>query len=82
MYKDQNRYLTKSLFERKFKNGEVHERKWMIFSESKGSVFRGPCFAFNTKERSQFDDKDDFNDWKNGESRACHHENSPNTNQL
>lgn len=77
MYKDQNRYLTKSLFERKFKNGEVHERKWMIFSESKGSVFCGPCFAFNTKERSQFDDKDGFNDWKNGESRACHHENSP-----
>lgn len=76
-YKDQKRYLTKSLFKRKLKNGEVHERKWMIFSKSKGSVFCGPCLAFNSKERSQFDGKDGFKDWKNGEHRANHHENSP-----
>lgn len=77
VYKDQKRYLTKSFFEGKLKNGEVYERKWMIYSKSKGSVFCGPCLAFNTKERSQFDDKDGFNDWKNGESRASHHQNSP-----
>jgi len=69
--------LTKSLFEQKLKNGEVHERKWMIFSQNKGPVFCGTCLAFNTKERSQFDDKDGCNDWKNGESRACDPENSP-----
>lgn len=76
-YKDQNRYLSKSLFERRLKNGEVYGRKWMIFSKSKGAVFCGPCLLFYTKERSQFDNKDGFNDWKNGESCACHHENSP-----
>lgn len=76
-YSDQQRFLSKALFQRKMANGEVCHRTWMIYSESKGSVFCGPCLAFNMSHRSQFDEKDGFNDWKNGESRSSHHEASP-----
>ncbi|KAG5898296.1 hypothetical protein JTB14_008639 [Gonioctena quinquepunctata] len=60
------------------KNNEVEERNWLVYSESKGSVFCGPCLAFGSIEnRTQFDEQG-FNDWKNSEIRVALHENSLN----
>ncbi|KAG5869018.1 hypothetical protein JTB14_025907 [Gonioctena quinquepunctata] len=60
------------------KNNEVKERNWLVYSESKCSVFCGPCLAFGSIEsRTQFDEQG-FNDWKNAEIRVALHENSLN----
>ncbi|XP_050511746.1 zinc finger MYM-type protein 1-like [Diabrotica virgifera virgifera] len=77
MYSDHRRYLPKNIFYRKMKNNEVKERNWLVYSESKSSVFCGPCMAFGSFEnKTQFDEQG-FNDWKNAEVRVAQHENSP-----
>ncbi|KAG5898224.1 hypothetical protein JTB14_005600 [Gonioctena quinquepunctata] len=39
------------------KNNEVKGRNWLVYSESKGSVFCRPCLAFGSIEnRTQFDE--------------------------
>ncbi len=68
------RYLHISLFQRKLKNGEKMERAWMIYSESKGSVFCAPCLLFGSDV--SFFGKEGFNDWKNAKKRVLEHENS------
>lgn len=56
MYSDHRRYLPKNIFYRKMKNNEIKERNWLVYSESKGSLFCGPCLAFGSIEnRTQFD---------------------------
>jgi hypothetical protein len=78
MYSDHRRYLQKNLFIRKMKNNEVRERKWLVYSENKGSVFCGPCLAFGSiQNKTQFEQQG-FNDWKNAEVRVAQHENSSN----
>lgn len=75
IYKDKVRQLSENLFERQLLNGEKVPRKWLIYSESTGHVFCGPCLLFNGGE-SQFDRKEGFNDWKNSNYRVSTHENS------
>ena len=60
------------------KNNEIKERNWLVYSESKGSVFYGPCLAFGSIENRTHFDEERFNDWKNAEVRVVHHENSQN----
>lgn len=76
IYKDKARQLSKHLFERQLLNGEKVPQKWLIYSDSTGCVFCGPCLLFNGGE-SQFDKKEGFNDWKNSYYRVSTHENSP-----
>jgi hypothetical protein len=70
------RYLHASLFERKLQNGEKSERHWMIYSETKGSVFCAPCLLFGSDNSSFGKEKEGFNDWKNAAQRVSEHENS------
>jgi hypothetical protein len=78
IYSDHRRYLQKNLFIRKMKNNEVRERKWLVYSENKGSVFCGPCLAFGSiQNKTQFE-QSGFNDWKNAEVRVAQHENFSN----
>lgn len=77
LYSDQRRFLIKNIFQRKLKNNEEVNRSWLIYSESKGSVFCGPCLVFEIGEaQSQFSSKGGFNDWKNVEKRVVAHENT------
>jgi len=62
LYSDFPRYLNKGLFYRTMRNGEKQLRQFLVYSESRGSVFA---------KRSE-----GFNDWKNGQSRLTAHENS------
>lgn len=58
------------------KNNEVMNRNWLVYSESKKSIYCRPCLAFGTlKNKTQFEN-DGFNDWKNAERRVAKHENS------
>ena len=57
------------------RTGEKQLRQFLVYSESRGSVFCIPCFLLNGT--SQFAKRSEgFNDWKNGQSRLTAHENS------
>ena len=72
-YDTQARYFSKSLFEKILHNGEKSSRKWLIYSESTGNVYCGPCLAFDGG--TQFGTKKGFDGWKNFK-RIEQHENS------
>lgn len=76
MYADQRRFLPVTIFQRKMKNNEVNDRNWLIYSESKRSVYCGPCLAFGPLENKTQFENEGFNDWKNAEHRVAQHENS------
>src|SRR5678816_1301933 len=46
IYPDKSRFLTTSLFERKHLNGDVVKRDYLVYINSQGSVFCGPCKPF------------------------------------
>lgn len=76
LYADQRRFLPVSIFQRKMKNNEVNDRNWLVYSESKRSVYCGPCLAFGPLENKTQFENEGFNDWKNAEHRVAQHENS------
>ena len=59
IYADQRRFLPVSIFQRKMKNNDVNDRNWLVYSESKRSIYCGPCLAFGPLEnKTQFETKD------------------------
>lgn len=75
VYQDQARHCTLKFFERKLQNGEISKRKWLIYSESKGSVFCGPCRLFS-QTVSSITASEGFKDWKNANNYLQYHERS------
>lgn len=72
-YKNQKRFLSKNMFEKKLVNGENVKRSWLVYSESTGHVFCGPCKLYGgTSVFAQ----SGFNDWKNS-NLITDHDNSP-----
>lgn len=74
-YDDYVRQVSKKMFERQHLNGEKVLRSWLVYSQSTGRVFCGPCRAFDDRS-SHFGSNEGFNDWKNATSRLASHENS------
>lgn len=79
-YKDGNklvtRYFNKALFIRKLKNNESVERKWLLYSPSKCSVFCFSCCLFNPTDVN-LSSRNGCNDWKHINHIILTHENSP-----
>ncbi|KAL4089691.1 hypothetical protein QTP88_024681 [Uroleucon formosanum] len=71
-FRNINRYVNKSFFETVLVNGKKCPRKYLVYSQSKGSVFCVPCYLFNNT--SAFS-KNGFSDWKRPKS-IDKHENS------
>ncbi|XP_074103118.1 zinc finger MYM-type protein 1-like [Cotesia typhae] len=76
VYNDKTRYCSKSLFQRTLKNGEIQRREWLIYSETKGSVFCVPCLLFGRSVKTNAFTGEGFRDWKNSKARLEGHENS------
>lgn len=68
-----NRYLNKGIFETTLINGEKVKRKYLIYSETTGSLYCSACRLFGGK--SVFATIG-FNNWKKAEHRISTHENS------
>nr|XP_047144727.1 zinc finger MYM-type protein 1-like [Hydra vulgaris] len=67
------RYMSKSIFISTLVNGEKINRTFLIYSESKGSIFCAPCYIFGgTTSFATVG----FSDWKKGEEKIKRHENS------
>ncbi|KAF2905479.1 hypothetical protein ILUMI_00699 [Ignelater luminosus] len=64
IYADQRRFLPVSIFQRKIKNNEVNDQNWLVYSESKRSVYCGPCLVFGPLENKTQFENEGFNDWK------------------
>lgn len=79
-YKDSNRsvtrYFNKELFIRKLQNNENVERKWLLYSPSKKSVFCFSCCLFNPSDLNLCS-QSGCNDWKHIHQIILSHENSP-----
>lgn len=69
------RNLNKTVFIRKLKNGESVERKWLLYSSLKKSVFCYSCCLFNASNTS-FSSPSGCNDWKHINNLILEHENS------
>ena len=76
VYSDKMRYCSKGLFQRTLKNGEIQRREWLIYSETKGSVFCVPCLLFGRSGEMNAFTGEGFRDWKNSKARIESHENS------
>lgn len=77
VYKDQTRLLSSTIFKRELQNGEVSNRQWIIYSETNGSIYCGPCRLLSKAGTSFCTDKG-FNDWKNLKQCIEQHERSIN----
>ncbi|KAJ8953426.1 hypothetical protein NQ318_023544, partial [Aromia moschata] len=64
--KIKTRYLTRNIFTRKLTNGECLERKWLLYSPSKKSVYCYCCRLFNTTTGigHNLSSPNGYKDWK------------------
>ncbi|XP_065680610.1 zinc finger MYM-type protein 1-like [Hydra vulgaris] len=67
------RYMSKSIFISTLVNGEKINRTFLIYSESKRSIFCAPCYLFGGTTLFA---TVGFSDWKKGEEKIKRHENS------
>ncbi len=68
------RSLHMNHFQRKLVNGEMRERKYLIYSPTKKAVFCIPCLLFGGTSKLA---KDGYNNWSNIGKVLNSHENSP-----
>lgn len=69
------RFLSKSIFVSTLVNGEKINRTFLVYSESKGSLFCVTCYFFGS---STLFATAGFSDWKKGEEKIKCHDNSKN----
>lgn len=76
--KTKTRYLTKNIFTRKLTNGESLERKWLLYSPAKKSVYCYCCRLFNTTTGTghNLSSPNGYKDWKHISNLLMEHENS------
>lgn len=79
--KNQNRYFSPNLFYKKLQNNEQCERKWLMFSESAGSIFCFVCKLFSMGCDNPFV-KGGFSNWKKADETVSSHENSKGHNKC
>ena len=70
-----HRYLTTKMLYSRWTNGEIHPRKWLLYSPSKGSVYCYYCSLLN-KNGDKFSHPDGFSSWKKAHSKISAHEQS------
>ncbi|XP_065667844.1 zinc finger MYM-type protein 1-like [Hydra vulgaris] len=75
MFKNQYRYYSVKYFQKVMNNGEICDRKWLMFSESTGCVFCYVCKLFSTDYDNVFV-KSGFYNWKKAKLTIFSHENS------
>lgn len=76
VYADKIRFLTKTSFTRFMKNGEKTQRRWLVYSPSRGYVVCAPCTFFGNYSQPSSFEGTGFNDWKHVPQRFEEHENS------
>jgi hypothetical protein len=63
VYLDHKRLFTASMFKRTLPNGEIGDRKWVMYSIKQGSIYCFMCKLFSSRLNSLFVSKG-FDNWK------------------
>lgn len=70
------RHFSNVHFQRVMPNGEIYDRRWLVYSQSTDKVFCFCCSLFYLNHHSNLS-KEGFNDWKHLSDRLKSHEISP-----